>query len=77
MILGRDINPERNIYYIGGLVIEALKKKNSNEYDFLELFSLIGDTENNISMNSYSMALNWLFILGVIKNEKGSIKKCF
>lgn len=77
MILGRDINPERNIYYIGGLVIEALKQKNDNEYDFLELFSLIDDNEDKISINSYSIALNWLFILGVIKNEKGSIKKCF
>ncbi len=77
MILGKDINPENNIYYIGSLVIQALKQQNNSKYDFLELFSLIDNNQNKISINSYSMALNWLFILGVIKIEKGSIKKCF
>ena len=77
MIINKNINPERDLYYLGGKVIEALGLFNQQQVDYFELFLSVKET-NNISLNLYSLVLDWLFILGVIKKgNKGLIEKCF
>lgn len=77
MIINKNINPERDLYYLGGKVIEALNNLKQKQIDYFELFLLINKT-NKISLNLYSLALDWLYILGVIKKgDKGVIEKCF
>ena len=45
--------------------------------DYFDLFLSVKET-NQISLNLYSLVLDWLFILGVIKKgSKGLIEKCF
>lgn len=77
MIIDKNINPERDLYYLGGKLIEVLSKKKSNEIDYLELYGLFNKKEN-VSINLYSLTLDWLFVSGVItKGQNGKIKKCF
>lgn len=77
MIVNKNINPERDLYYLGGKVIEVLNSLNQNEVDYFDLFLSVNKL-NKISLNLFSLVLDWLFILQVIKKgEKGLIIKCF
>ncbi|MCB9234176.1 MAG: hypothetical protein H6581_21145 [Bacteroidia bacterium] len=77
MIVSKNTNPERDLYYLGGKVIEILASSEASEFDFFELHQSI-NLKKNISINLFSLVLDWLFILGVIKNgKKGMIQKCF
>jgi hypothetical protein len=77
MIIDKNINPERDLYYLGGILIEVLSNKNVNEFDYLDLYKLL-NKKKKISINLYSLTLDWLFILGVItKGENGKVIKCF
>ena len=77
MIVNKNINPERDLYYLGGKVIEVLNSFTKNEIDYFDLFISVNKS-NKISLNLYSLVLDWLFILWVIKKgNKGLIIKCF
>lgn len=77
MIVSKNTNPERDLYYLGGKVIEGLNSFTKNEIDFFDLFLSVNKS-NKLSLNLYSLVLDWLFILGVIKKgNKGLIIKCF
>ncbi len=77
MIVNKNINPERDLYYLGGKVIEQLHLSTINEVDYFDLFISLNKS-NKISLNLYSLVLDWLFILGVVKKgKKGVIIKCF
>ncbi len=77
MIVNKNINPERDLYYLGANVIEVLDSFTKNEIDYFDLFISVNKF-NKISLNLYSLVLDWLFILGVIKKgNKGLIIKCF
>ncbi|MGE4414624.1 MAG: ABC-three component system middle component 6 [Bacteroidales bacterium] len=76
MILGKDIHPQRKIYYLGAVVIELLNTTDNKGNDFLSLYQQVGKKEK-ISMNLFALTLDWLYILGLIENNKGLIRKCF
>lgn len=77
MIVNKNINPERDLYYLGGKVIEVLNSYTKNEIDYFDLFLSVNKS-NKVSLNLYSLVLDWLFIIGVIKKgNKGLIIKCF
>lgn len=77
MIINKNINPERDLYYLGGKVIEVLNLFDNIEIDYFELFISV-NISNKISLNLYSLVLDWLFILGVVKKgNNGLIVKCF
>lgn len=76
MILNRDIHPQRKIYYLGAIVIDVLKSPDNSGNDFLSLYQQIRKKEK-ISMNLFALTLDWLFVLGLIENNKGLIQKCF
>lgn len=77
MITDKNINPERDLYYLGGVLIEVLSKRQRQEIDYLDLYKLFSQKQD-ITINLYSLTLDWLFILGLVtKSENGKIKKCF
>ena len=77
MIVNKNTNPERDLYYLGGIVIEVLNSCTKNEIDYFDLFLSVNKS-NKVSLNLFSLVLDWLFILGVIKkSNKGLIIKCF
>ena len=77
MIIDKNINPERDLYYLGGILIDVLASKNSVDFDYFDLYQSL-NKKKEISINLYSLTLDWLFILGVVnKGENGKVKKCF
>jgi hypothetical protein len=77
MIVSSDIKPDRDLYFLGGKVIETLMRFEETEVDYFELFQRV-NSEIEITLNLYTLVLDWLFILGVINNaQKGAIRKCF
>ncbi len=77
MIVDKNINPERDLYYLGGILIDILSKKRKREIDYIELYKSFKQKQE-ITINLYSLTLDWLFILGLVtKGENGRIKKCF
>jgi hypothetical protein len=77
MIIDKNINPERDLYYLGGILIDVLQKKDNKEVDYMDLFALI-NSKQEITINLFSLTLDWLFILGLVtKSENGKIKICF
>ena len=77
MILSNDIKPDRDLYFLGSKVIEVLIDSDEKKVDYFDLFQKV-NLELEISLNLYTLVLDWLFIIGVIKNaENRLIEKCF
>ncbi|MDD2656246.1 MAG: hypothetical protein PHQ18_01605 [Patescibacteria group bacterium] len=77
MIIDKNINPERDLYYLGGILIEVLQNKENKKIDYMDLYTLINN-KKEITINLYSLTLDWLFILGlIVKGKNGKIKICF
>lgn len=77
MIIDKNINPERDLYYLGSILIDVLQNKETKEIDYMDLYSFINN-KKEITINLYSLTLDWLFILGLVtKSENGKIKICF
>ncbi len=75
MLLPQDINPINSLYFTGGLILGKVESKIS--FDFFELYDKTKESRN-ISMQSFILALDWLFLLGSIGMDKnGKITKCF
>lgn len=77
MIVSNNVTPERDLYYLGSKVIEELLTIEDDKVDYFELYHRITSTYD-ISINLYTLALDWLFIIGAIENaENGMVRKCF
>jgi hypothetical protein len=77
MLLPKDINPSNTTYYNGAITIETLNTYNSRDVDFFELYRKLKLT-NELSFQSYLLALDWLYLIGSIKLKgEGKIEKCF
>lgn len=76
MIISKDVNPEREIYYLGALVIDVLSKFPENKVDFFDTFQRLNEQEK-VSMNLFALTLDWLFMLGAVNSGDGFVEKCF
>ena len=76
MIISSDIHPQKKVYYIGALIIQELKQLGTTEFDFFYLYMALKEKEN-ISMNLFSLSLDWLFLLGAIDKKKNKLIICF
>jgi hypothetical protein len=77
MIVSHDIKPERDLYFLGGKVIEIILSYEENEIDFFDLFERV-NKKLEITISLFTLVLDWLFILGLIKNSKnGLLRICF
>ena len=76
MIVDVDRNPQNQIYYIGGLILNILKQQNTVAFSYMDVFEAL-NKEHKVSINLYTLSLDWLYLLGTISyNKKGSVK-CF
>lgn len=76
MIIGKDINPQKQIYYLSALIIKELNNTKASAVDSFNIYHKIKRKED-ISINLYLLSLDWLFLLGAIKQNKNKIEKCF
>jgi hypothetical protein len=75
MINDKDTNPQRDLYYLGGVVIDILNKANKDD-SFLDIFEKVRERES-ISMNLFSLTIDWLYLLDVVNFKNGRLEKCF
>ena len=76
MIVGTDTTPQNQIYYIGGLILNILKRQTDVSFSYMDVFEKL-NKEHKVSISLYSLSLDWLYLLGTINyNEKGLVK-CF
>ncbi len=73
MLVNINTNPQRNLYYLGSLVLETL-----NDYKVIKLFDLyeIVNKKEEINMQLFIFVLDWLFIIDAIKQNNGKIELC-
>ena len=77
MIVNKNINPDRDIYKLGAIVIDIIGKNKLHAFGLLETYDEVCKIEN-VSLQLYLFTLDWLFILGVImRKPNGSLEKCF
>ena len=76
MIINKEINPEREIYHLGALVIEILTENQNSKLDFMDVFQQL-NKKIKVSVNLFILVLDWLFILGLVNKQKDAIIKCF
>ncbi len=75
MIVSKDITPDKNIYYIGALVIRILKDLNIDKIDILDVYKEL-NKKYNISITLLILTLDWLFILDIIYIKNYEVKLC-
>lgn len=75
MINDKNTNPQRDLYYLGGVVIDVLNQA-STEDSFFDIFEKVRGRET-ISMNLFSLTIDWLYLLDAVKLNNGRLEKCF
>lgn len=76
MILDQDIKPEKQAYYLGSVILRALKGQSTEPIQLLDLFEQVNRLET-VSYPAFSMAMNWLYLIGAIDLAEGRLRKCF
>ncbi|PQJ29658.1 ABC-three component system middle component 6 [Rubritalea profundi] len=76
MIVNQDIKPEKQAYYLGSLILSALKENSSKKIQLLDVFEQINKNEK-VSYHAFSMAMNWLYLIGAIKLKGKHLTQCF
>ncbi len=75
MINDKNTNPQRDLYYLGGVVLDVLQQTNNNQ-SFLDIFEKVREKET-ISMNLFSLTIDWLYLLDAVNFKNGRLEKCF
>lgn len=73
IIINNDIHPKREIYFLGAKIIDVLKKSNGDCLNLFDVFQELNQRER-VSMNLFVLALDWLFLLNVIRMKDGKIE---
>lgn len=74
MIVSQDNHPQRQLYYLGAKTLGMLRRKGGTS-DFFEAYQELKNAED-ISIMLFILTLDWLYLLGVVKAEKGWITQC-
>ncbi|MFB0981080.1 MAG: hypothetical protein QMC62_09210 [Alteromonadaceae bacterium] len=74
MIVNQDTHPQRQVYYLGAKALEVLQAS-GGVGDFLDIYQALRQQEN-ISIKLFILTLDWLYLLGAIKSNKGIIEQC-
>ena len=77
MIISKDINPAKDLYYTGSLILQYFIKYSIKTIDCHNLVQNL-KKEYGLSANIIFLSLDWLYILGSIElNADGEIAVCF
>lgn len=74
MIVSQDIHPQRQLYYLGAKALNVIME-NGGGVDFFDAYRQLKEDED-ISIMLFILTLDWLYLLGAIKTDKGWIEKC-
>jgi uncharacterized protein YueI len=76
MILNQDIKPEKQAYYLGSRIVSVLKEESSDSIALLNVFEQVNRQER-VSYHAFSMAMNWLYLIGAVELKERTLVKCF
>jgi ABC-3C biological conflict system middle component len=76
MIINKDIKPEFQLYPIGAAILSQLKATEQEDIQIFDLYKLVKEA-HSLSLNTFFLALDWLFIIGAVDENNGMIVKCF
>ncbi len=76
MIVNQDIKPEKQAYYIGSLILAALKESSSEKIELLDVFENINQHEK-VTYHAFTMAMNWLYLIEAIELNDKNLTQCF
>lgn len=76
MIMNQDIKPEKQAYYLGSEIIKMIKDNSSTKVEAFEVYESL-QNRCKVNYHSFTLALNWLFLIGVIEMKEKEIHKCF
>ena len=76
MIINKDIKPEFQLYSVGAAILNQLIDSNQEDIEAFELYILAKEA-HPLSLNTFFLALDWLFIIGAVEERNGMIVKCF
>mgnify|MGYP000396486835 FL=1 len=74
MIVNQDNHPQRQLYYLGAKALEVLNIKGGS-VDFFDIYQELKIKED-ISIRLFVLTIDWLYLLGAIKSDKGLIERC-
>lgn len=74
MIISQNSHPKRQLYYLGAKILGILRLKGGTS-EFFEAYQELKNYED-ISIMLFILTLDWLYLLGAIKSEKGWITQC-
>lgn len=81
MLLDKDTNPTKSIYFIGSRIIDLLKESRFSSLDINIAFGRLNQNatkQDRISFDYFLLALDWLFLLDVVEvTSAGDIQRCF
>jgi hypothetical protein len=76
MILNQDIKPEKQAYYLGSRILSVLKVAPSDSVSLIDVFEQVNQQEK-VSYHAFSIAMNWLFLMGAVDLKGRQLVKCF
>ena len=75
MIIDADTKPERQIYNIGAQVLKTLQEAPGNRSTVFDIFESANLSET-VSIQTFFMVLDWLFLIGTIIDDSEGITLC-
>lgn len=73
MILCRDSNPNRQLYYLGARLLELIP--DGDGVSFFDAYQQVR-CQMDVSMTLFTLTADWLYLLGAVKLERGVLVKC-
>ena len=74
MIINVYRHPKLSLYFIGAEIIRIIKEQNENIINADYVYDNLKKEYNDISADYFYYAMDWLFLLNIIKvNERGDI----
>lgn len=74
MLLPKDVHPENSLYFNGAYIIQALS--GSRSMGFMDLYLATRELRD-MPIALFVLALDWLFLATVVRDNSGDIELCF
>lgn len=77
MIIQSVTNPKYTLFYVGGEALYELQSNAAHRAKPIDLwFSINRRLGYEISINTFTYAVDWLFLCGVVRMEENEIVLC-
>lgn len=75
MIITKDIKPESQLYAVGAIIISVINELPTRKIEAFELYEIITQ-QTSVSLNTFFLGIDWLYLLGILEDSNGAIVKC-